>query len=363
MSGDTPASRASVERRPFGALPDGTRVDLFTLANGRGTAVDVATYGGIVTALRTRDALGRLGDVVLGHDSLDGYLSGNAPYLGALVGRYANRIAAGRFTLGGRVHQLACNDGPNHLHGGLRGFDKRVWSAMAGAGPSGAALELTLVSEDGEEGYPGRLSVCVTFTLDEDDQLRLDYAASAEAPTHCNLTHHGYFDLDGGADILGHLLTLRAGRFLPVDEGLIPTGELRPVAGTPMDFTHPSAIGARLEADDEQLRRARGYDHCWALDGGGEGLALAATLDGPVSGRRLEVLTTEPGLQLYSGNFLDGTVVGKAGRAYRRRSGLCLETQHFPDSPNRPGFPSTRLVPGQAWRSSTAFRFSAPARG
>jgi aldose 1-epimerase len=355
-------AKASVGRRPFGALPDGTPVDLISLANGHGTAVDVATYGGIVTALRTRDARGRLGDVVLGHDTFDGYLAGNGPYLGALVGRYANRIAAGRFTLGGRVHRLARNDGPHHLHGGRRGFDKRVWSARAGTGPSGAALELTLVSEDGEEGYPGRLSVSVTFTLDEDDQLRLDYAASAEAPTHCNLTHHDYFDLDGGPDVLGHVLALRAGRFLPVDEGLIPTGEVRPVAGTPMDFTRPTALGARIEADDEQLRRGRGYDHCWVLDGGG-GLALAATLDGPVSGRRLEVLTTEPGLQVYSGNFLDGTVVGRGGRAYGRRAGLCLETQHFPDSPNQPAFPSTLLVPGQAWRSTTVLRFSAPPPG
>jgi len=358
MSRDTP----TVERRPFGALPDGTPVELYLLSNGRGTAVEVATYGGIVTSLRTRDAGGRLGDVVLGHDRLDGYLAGNRPYLGALVGRFANRIAGGRFTLDGRVHQLACNDGPNHLHGGVRGFDKRAWSAQAGTGPSGAAVELGLVSEDGEEGYPGRLAVSVTFTLDEADQLRLDYAATADAPTHCNLTHHGYFDLDGGADVLDHVLTLRAARFLPVDEGLIPTGELRPVAGTPMDFTRPTAIGARLEADDEQLRRGRGYDHCWVLDGGGEGPALAATLDGPVSGRRLEVLTTEPGLQLYSGNFLDGTVVGRGGRAYGRRAGLCLETQHFPDSPNRPGFPGTLLRPGRPLRSTTVFRFSAAPR-
>jgi len=368
MHRDAPAPQASVDRRPFGALPDGTRVDLYTLANRHGTSVEVATYGGTVVSLRTRDAAGRLGDVVLGHETLDGYLAaGNGPYLGALIGRFGNRIAGGRFTLGGRVHRLACNDGPNHLHGGVRGFDKRVWSAEAGTGPEGASLRLGLVSEDGEEGYPGRLAVTVTMTLDDADQLRLDYAATAEAPTHCNLTHHGYFDLDGGADVLGHLLTLHASRFLPVDEGLIPTGELRPVAGTPMDFTSPTAVGARLgarvEADDEQLCRGRGYDHCWVLEGGGAAPALAAEVAGPVSGRRLEVFTTEPGVQFYSGNFLDGSVVGKGGRRYGRRAGLCLETQHFPDSPNQPGFPSTLLVPGQAWWSTTVFRFSAAAPG
>jgi len=364
MHHDAPASKASVDRRQFGALPDGTRVDLYTLANGHGTAVDVATYGGTVVSLRTRDAAGRLGDVVLGHDTLEGYLSaGNGPYLGALIGRFGNRIARGRFMLGGRVHQLACNDGPNHLHGGLRGFDKRVWSAEAGTGPEGASVRLGLVSEDGEEGYPGRLAVTVTMTLDDADQLRLDYAATADAPTHCNLTHHGYFDLDGGADVLGHLLTLHASRFLPVDEGLIPTGELRPVTGTPMDFTNPTAVGTRIDAADEQLRRARGYDHCWVLDGGGAAPALAAEVTGPASGRRLEVFTTEPGVQFYSGNFLDGSVTGKGGRRYGRRAGLCLETQHFPDSPNHPSFPGTLLVPGQAWWSTTVFRFSADAPG
>jgi len=310
-------------------------------------------------ALRSRDGAGRPGHVVLGHETLGGYLAGNRPYLGALVGRCANRIAQGRFTLDGRVHELACNDGPHHLHGGMRGFDKVLWSASAGTGPSGASLELRRVSEDGEEGYPGRLDVAVTFTLGEDDQLRLDYEATSDAPTHCNLTHHPYFNLDGTPDVLGHVLTLRAGRFLPVDAGLIPTGELRPVAGTPMDFTRPAAIGARIGADDEQLRRARGYDHCFVLDRGGQGLAPAASLAGPASGRLLEVLTTEPALQLYSGNFLDGTLTGRGGRVYGPRAGLCLETQHYPDAPNHPAFPSTVLRPGQVYRSTTAYRFSA----
>jgi aldose 1-epimerase len=333
-------------------------VELYTLRNAGGTSVDVTTYGGIVVALRTRDRQGHLDDVVLGHASLEGYLAGNGPYLGALVGRYANRIAGGRFSLDGRTWRLDCNDGPHHLHGGRRGFDKRVWSARTGQSAHGATVELRRASEDGEEGYPGRLAVTVGYTLDDDDQLRLDYSATAEAPTHCNVTHHGYFNLDGSRDVLGHVLTLQARRFLPVDAGLIPTGELRAVAGTPMDFTSPHAIGARLGQDDEQLRLGRGYDHCWVLDRPGDGLALAATVEAPASGRRLEVLTTEPGLQFYSGNFLDGTVTGKGGRVYGPRAGLCLETQHYPDSPNHPGFPTTVLRPGQAYRSSTAFRFS-----
>jgi aldose 1-epimerase len=351
------ATPPRIERHPFG-LADGTPVERYTLANANGTSVEVITFGGIVTALRTRDRQGRLDDVVLGHPTLEGYLQGNRPYLGALVGRVANRIALGRFTLGGRLHQLACNDGRNHLHGGVRGFDRLIWSARAGQASDRATLELRRVSEDGEEGYPGRLEVTVTYALDDDDQLRLDYAATAAAPTPCNLTHHGYFNLDGSDDVLGHLLTLQASRFLPVDEGLIPTGELRGVAGTPMDFTAPAAIGARLDADDEQLRHGHGYDHCFVLDRRGEGLQPAATLVGPASGRRLEVLTTEPATQFYSGNFLDGTITGKGGRRYGRRAGLCLETEHFPDAPNHPAFPSIVLLPGQPYRSSTVFRFS-----
>ena len=311
-----------------------------------------------MVALRTRDREGQLGDVVLGHDTLDAYLEGNGPYLGALVGRYANRIARGRFTLDGHDFQLACNDGLHHLHGGWRGFGKVTWAAQASAGASGTSLELTRTSEDGEEGYPGRLAVTATYTLNDDDELRLDYAATTDAPTHCCLTHHGYFNLDGRRDVLGHLLTIHARRFLAVDAGLIPTGELREVAGTPMDFTTPMAVGARLGADDEQLRLARGYDHCWVLERQGAGLVRAATLVGPVSGRRMEVLTTEPALHFYSGNLLDGTMTGKGGRVYGPRAGLCLETEHFPDSPNHPDFPSTVLRPGQAYQSTTALRFT-----
>jgi aldose 1-epimerase len=300
--------------------------------------------------------------VVLGYETLDPYLRSNRPYFGALVGRNANRIAFGRFELDGRTHELARNDGPHHLHGGLRGFDKVVWSASAGETPRGASLELRHLSADGDEGYPGNLSVAATYTFTDDDQLVVEYSATTDRPTLCNLTHHGYFNLDGAPDVLGHVLAIPARRFTPVDAGLIPTGELRAVAGTPMDFTRPTAIGARIDADDEQLRFGRGYDHNFVLDRDRAGLAPAARLVGPGSGRTLEVLTTEPGLQLYSGNFLDGTLLGKGGLRYGPRSGLCLETQHFPDSPHHPGFPSTVLRPGERYRSSTVYRFSAAPR-
>ena len=300
------------------------------------------------------DRDGHLDDVVLGYDGLEGYL-GSRAYFGAIVGRYANRIAGGRFTLEGRTCTLARNDGENHLHGGARGFDKAVWTARPLAG---TALELRYSSRDGEEGYPGALEAIVIYRLTDGDALEIDYQASTDRATVCNLTHHSYFDLDGGNDVLGHRLTLRASRFTPVGAGLIPTGELRAVAGTPMDFRKATAIGARIGARDEQLALAGGYDHNWVLDREGAGLVPAATLVGPVSGRVLEVLTTEPGLQLYTGNSLDGTIIGKRGKVYGLRSGLCLEAQHFPDSPNHPAFPSTALHPGERYRSSTVYRFS-----
>ena len=303
------------------------------------------------------DRSGRLDDVVLGFDQLDGYL-GSRFYFGAIVGRYANRIARGRFALGGRTYPLARNNGENHLHGGLRGFDKVVWEARPLDGPSGAALELRHLSRDGEEGYPGNLEAVVNYRLTDDDALAIDYQASTDQETICNLTHHGYFNLDGGNDILSHQLTLHASRFTPVRADLIPTGELRAVAGTAMDFRTATAIGARIDALDDQVALAGGYDHNWVLDRNGEGLVLAATLLGPLSGRLLEVWTTEPGLQFFSGNFPDERISGKRGRAYGFRSGLCLETQHFPDSPNHPAFPSTVLRPGERYRSSTTYRFS-----
>jgi aldose 1-epimerase len=353
----------SVTRRAFGAIPGGATIDLYTLANRRGVEAAVMTYGGILVSLRTPDRDGRLGEIALGFDSLAPYLAGH-PYFGALVGRYANRIAGGAFRLGGVAYALACNDGPNHLHGGVRGFDKAIWRARARASDTEAGVELRHVSPDGEEGYPGALDVTVSYTLTDANELRLDYAATTDRETIVNLSNHTYFNLAGAGDVLGHELRLDAGRFLPVDATSIPTGELRPVQGTPMDFTAPTAIGARFGADDEQLRLAHGgYDHCWVLDAGGGALALAARVVEPTSGRALDVLTTQPGLQFYTGNFLDGSIVGRDGARYVKHAGFCLETQHFPDSPNRPAFPSTVLRPGETYRQTTVLRFGVVGAG
>ncbi|MDP2469282.1 MAG: aldose epimerase family protein [Candidatus Palauibacterales bacterium] len=356
----TPAT--GYEMKHFGTTPDGETVDLFTLRSASGVELDVATYGGIVTRLLAPDRDGGLVDIVLGHERLDSYLAGT-PYFGAIVGRYGNRIANGRFTLDGTEYALAVNNGPNHLHGGIRGFDKVVWDAEPYANEAETGVVLRHVSADGEEGYPGELSAKVTYALTAAGELRIEYEATTDAPTIVNLTHHGYWNLAGhdSGDILGHELEIRASRFTPVDETLIPTGELRPVEGTPFDFRQPTPIGARIDADDEQIAFGGGYDHNFVLDGwenDGE-LRSAAVLHDPVSGRSMEVLTTEPGLQFYSGNFLDGSDVGKGGVVYERRSGLCLETQHFPDSPNQPAFPTTILRPGEIYRSTTVYRFSA----
>jgi aldose 1-epimerase len=350
----------TVETSAFGSTPDGTAVDLFTLSNGRGAAARIASYGATVVSLQVPDRDGRLDDVVLGFDTLDGYLHHPRPYFGAICGRYANRIRRGQFTLDGREHVLARNDGENHLHGGKRGFDKVVWKARPLPARRGAGVELSYRSPDGEEGYPGNLDVRVTYALTGENALRIDYRATTDRPTLVNLTHHSYFNLDGAGrgDVLAHVLAIRAGRFTPVVEGLIPTGELRSVRGTPMDFTRPTAIGARIDSGDEQLAVAGGYDHNFVLGRTGARPSLAARLASPATGRVMEVLTTEPGVQLYSGNFLDGTVVGKGGRAYGHRFAVCLETQHFPDSPNQPGFPSTVLRPGETYRSTTIYRFS-----
>jgi len=354
----TPTEKLTVTQQAFGKTADGTPVDLFTLANPRGVQVSITNYGGIIVSLLAPDRQGRPGDIVLGFERLEDYLKGH-PYFGAIVGRYGNRIAQGRFTLDGVEYRLARNNGENHLHGGLQGFDKKVWAARHWTDSDGAHLELAYSSPDGEEGYPGRLDVKVTYTLAENNQLRMDYYAVTDKPTVVNLTNHSYFNLAGEGDILGHILRLNADRFTPVDSGLIPTGELRPVAGTPFDFTAPTPIGARIEQDDEQLRFGRGYDHNFVLRGAGGALAEAAEVYEPRTGRVLRVLTTEPGVQFYTGNFLDGTLRGKGGRVYARRSGFCLETQHFPDSPNRPTFPSTVLRPGQTYRSTTVLEFSA----
>jgi galactose mutarotase-like enzyme len=349
---------ARVRREPFGQLPSGSGIEGYTLTNAHGMAVRVLTYGGILQAIRVPDRSGQLGDVVLGHDSLAGYLR-DSPYFGALIGRYGNRIAKGTFTLDGRVYRLATNNSPNHIHGGVIGFDKVVWQAEPFERDRESGVALTHTSPDGDEGYPGTLVARVTYTLTDGNELIVDYQATTDRPTLVNLTQHSYFNLTGGGarDVLGHEVEISADRFTPVDATLIPTGALTPVAGTPFDFRTPVALGARIEQPDAQLRAGGGYDHNFVLNRPGPGLFLAARVFEPTTGRTLEVRTTEPGLQLYSGNFLDGTITGKGGRGYARRSGLCLETQHFPDSPNHPDFPTTILRPGERYRSRTVYTF------
>ena len=344
-----------MKRTPFGVMPDGTSVDLFTLDNTNGTRLTATNYGGIIVSLMVRDRAGNLGDVVLGFDALSGYLD-NSPYFGAIVGRYANRISQGRFVLDGATYRLAQNDGLHHLHGGRRGFDKAVWQAEPFESGKGTGLLLRHVSPDGDEGYPGTLTVEVRYSLTEADEVVVDYEATADAPTPVNLTQHTYFNLAGGEDILGHELLLEADSFIPVDSTMIPGGRIAPVAGTPFDFRAATPIGERIGAPDEQLEYAGGYDHTFVLRGGND-LTRAARVVEPGSGRTLEVFTTEPGLHFYSGNFLDGTITGKGGRIYGHRAGFSLETQHYPDSPNRTEFPSTTLRPGERYRSRTVYAF------
>jgi len=350
-------STGSISSAPFGTAPDGTPVELYTLRNANGVEATIATYGGIVTSLKVPDRNGNLGDVVLGYDNLDGYLK-STPYFGALIGRYGNRIAKGQFTLNGKTYTLATNNAPNALHGGLKGLDKVVWKAHAHNRATGPALELTYLSKDGEEGYPGNLSVTATYTLTADNALRVDYRATTDQDTVLNLTQHSYFNLRGSGDILGHVLYLNADKFTPVDSTLIPTGELRPVAGTPFDFRTPTAIGARVNDHDQQLKFGGGYDHNWIVNKTPGELALMARLEEPTTGRVLEVLSTEPGVQFYCGNFLDGTITGKGGWVYQFRNGCCFEPQHYPDSPNHPDFPTTVLKPGQQYHNTILYRFS-----
>src|SRR3954451_22097093 len=357
---DESRERARVETMDFGKTPDGTPVDLYVLTNGRMT-VKVMTYGAIITEIDVPDREGKASDVVLGFDQLSGYLAGH-PYFGAAVGRVANRVARGAFTLDGKDYKLAVNNGPNSLHGGLKGFDKVVWDARDASGPDGPAVRMTYLSKDGEEGYPGNLSVTVTYTLTADDALRIDYAATTDKATPVNLTNHTYFHLAGPASgpILGHEVWLAADRYTPVDAALIPTGEIKPVRGTPLDLTTPTTIGARLDQlDGDPI----GYDHNFVLRGDPasppSSPVLAARVREPTSGRILEVFTTEPGIQFYTGNFLDGTLKGKGGVVYRKHQGFCLEAQHFPDSVNQPAFPSTILRPGSSYRQTTIYKFSA----
>lgn len=352
-----PAS--SIDKQPFGTLPDGSAVDRYRLTGNGGIEVEIIPFGGIVTALRVPDRDGKLANVVLGLPRLEDYAVPGR-YFGAIVGRYANRIARGRFELDGAEVQLAANNGPNALHGGPGGFNQRLWRVDSA---DSGGLILTYRSPDGEEGYPGMLDVTVTYALAPDNGLRIDYRAQTDRTTVVNLTNHSFFNLagEGSGSIEGHELMLNASRYTPVDQTSIPTGEIAPVAGTPFDFTKPVRIGARLRDGHSQLVTTRGYDHNFVIDRqDGDEPTLAARVVDPVSGRIMEVLTTEPGVQVYTGNYLDGTLVGSGGRIYRQGDALCLETQHFPDSPNRPEFPSTRLDPGEVLRSTTIYRFPKP---
>lgn len=342
----------SIQKAAFGNLPDGTAVDIYTLTNANGIKARIMTYGAILVSLDLPDRTGALADCVLGYDALDGYLK-TTPYFGSIVGRYGNRIAKGRFTLDGKTYTLAVNNGPNHLHGGIKGFDKVVWTAEPFEEAGAVGLKMGYLSRDGEEGYPGNLAVSLVYMLTNDDELRLDYEATTDKATPINLTHHSYFNFSAGRrDILAHELALVADRYTPVDAGLIPTGQLEPVAGTPMDFTTLTAIGSRIG------QVAGGYDHNYVLNAGGGTMAPAARAYDPESGRVMEVVTDQPGIQFYSGNFLDGTIAGKGGQSYGKHWGFCLETQHYPDSPNQPAFPSTILRPGETYRTRTVYKFS-----
>jgi aldose 1-epimerase len=345
-----------IEKLPFGEV-DGKAVDQYILRNAHGVTVKIMTRGATVTAIEVPDRKGNLDDIVLGFDDLKGYQD-TVPYFGAIVGRVGNRIAKGHFNLDGKSYQLAVNNGPNHLHGGIKGFDKVVWDAKEVPAQGGSAVKFSYMSKDGEEGYPGNCFVEVTYTLGDDDSLKLDYFATTDADTPVNVTNHSYFNLDGpeNGGILDELLTINADRYTPVDSTLIPTGELAPVAGTPMDFRKPTPIGARLQQVGDN---PKGYDHNYVINGGGGNLAFVAKVSGPKSGRIMEVYSTEPGVQFYSGNFLDGTFVGKKGVAYKQYWAFCLETQHFPDSVNQPNFPSYVLKAGDTYRSTTVFKFSA----
>jgi aldose 1-epimerase len=350
-------------RKPFGRLPDGRETHLYTLRHANGFHVEISDYGGTVVRLLAPDRQGKLADVVLGFGSVEPYPK-QSPYFGSLIGRVGNRIAQGRFTLDGRTYQLATNNTPGGLactlHGGLVGFDKVVWEAESTTRERQPALRLHYTSRDGEEGFPGTLKVEVVYSLTADNGLRIDYTATTDKATPVNLTNHSYFNLagEGNGTILDHVLTVNARRYTPVDKGLIPTGEIASVTGTPFDFTKPHAIGESVNADHEQLRFGGGYDHNFVLDAQEGALALAATVYEPKSGRQLQVLTTEPGLQFYCGNFLDGKLTGKSGKPYVYRGGFCLEAQHYPDSINRPSFPTIVLRPGQTYRSATVYRFS-----
>jgi aldose 1-epimerase len=347
-----------IEKQPFGKTEEGQPVDLYTLKNNKGMEVAITNYGGTVVSIKVPDREGKIGDIVLGYDTIPEYENGTS-YFGGTIGRYANRIAHGTFKLDGVTYHIPKNDGDNSLHGGIKGFNKRIWTAKDVSTSAGQALEITYLSKDGEEGFPGNLSAKVVFTLPaNENELRIEYTATTDKDTVVNLTNHSYWNLSGpgSGDILHDEMTIYASRFTPIDQTLIPTGELREVKGTPFDFLKATAIGARINQDNEQLKFGKGYDHNWVLDRKGPGMFLAARAYDPHSGRVLEVLTTQPGIQFYTGNFLNGAK-GKGGVAYNYRSAFCLETQHFPDSPNHPKFPTTELKPGQHYDQVTVFKF------
>lgn len=349
---------AGVDQREWGKTAAGKPVNIYTLTSRAGVTCELSDYGGYLISLTVPDRNGRPGDIVLGYETLQEYFD-DSQYLGSLIGRFGNRIAGGRFRLGDKEYALAVNNGENHLHGGERGFHKVLWDAQPFKNAGEAGVRMTYTSADGEEGYPGKLDVTAVFTLNSAGDLTIDYTAVTDAPTPVNLTHHGYFNLTcAGRDILGHELQINADTFLPVDEGLIPLGAPRPVEGTPFDFREPKAIGRDIGRENRQLTFGQGYDHNWILNGTAGALDRACTLYDPESGRCMEVLTTEPGLQFYSGNFLDGSTTGKDGIVYRHRYAVALEPQHFPDSPNRPDFPSVILEPGDTYRHTSVYRFS-----
>lgn len=352
------AAAQTVTKQSYGQTSTGESVNLYTLRNSKGVEAKITNYGGILVSLKVPDRNGKFDDVVLGFNDLESYLTKNDPYMGALIGRYGNRIAKGRFTLDGVEYKLAVNNGENHLHGGIKGFDKVVWTGREMKTTAGPAVLLTYLSKDGEEGYPGNLSVRVVYTLTNNNELKIDYSATADKDTVTNLTHHSYFNLagEGNGDILNTSVRINADRFVPTDAGSIPTGELKSVAGTPFDFLKPMSIGARINQDDEQLKFGNGYDHTWVING--RGMRLAAEAYEVTSGRVMQVWTTEPGVQFYTGNFLNGTLTGKSGKIYARRTGFCFETQHYPDSPNQPSFPTTTLKKGATYKSTTIYKFS-----
>ena len=354
---EAPFQKGQIGQRPFGQTKEGNLVTLFTLRNNNGAEAGICNYGGLVIFLKVPDRNGHFDDVVLGYDNLADYIK-DTPYFGAMIGRYGNRIAKGKFTLDGKEYTLAVNNGPNALHGGLKGFDKVVWEPRVMATLDGPSLQLRYTSKDGEEGYPGTLTVKATYTLAEDNELKLEFTATTDKDTVLNLTQHSYFNLAGKGDILNHQVMMPADKFTPVDSTLIPTGELKPVEGTPFDFRTPTAIGARIGQDDEQLKFGGGYDHNWVITKPMGRLGLMGRVYEPTTGRVLEVFSTEPGLQFYTGNFLDGKLTGKGGWVYQFRNGFCMEAQHYPDSPNQPNFPSVVLKPGEVYRNTIIFKFS-----